>query len=180
MPLTHTEGPTHAHGRKENRPLKVIVTRGSTFLEACQVVHIGRHRRRHGKKKGSREVGFALTHLDAHQVCPVESATHTRKHRTIENRVRYARDVTCKEDARRTRAGAVPVVLECLTYLVRQVLAAPGEESRIRTQSPHRSGKSSRTPWHYPRSGRMDLNRENSASLIGDQGEASDIYGHIL
>ncbi|MGW5875159.1 hypothetical protein ACWFMI_01210 [Nocardiopsis terrae] len=39
-------------------------------------------------------------------------------------RVHYVRDVTWGEDARRTRTGAAPVVLGCVTDIVRQALAA--------------------------------------------------------
>jgi hypothetical protein len=71
-------------------------------------------------------VVFAVTDPDAHQVSSAELAAHARGHWTVENRVHYVRDVTFEEDARRTRTGAAPVVLGCLTDIVRQALAAAG------------------------------------------------------
>ncbi|MEV2279494.1 ISAs1 family transposase [Nocardiopsis sp. NPDC049922] len=126
VPLAHDEEPIHAHGREERRSLKVTAAGGLAFPGACQVVRIERHRRRHGTVKGSREVVFAVTDLDAHQVSPPELAAHARGHWTVENRVHYVRDVTWGEDARRTRIGAAPVVLGYVTDIVRQALAAAG------------------------------------------------------
>lgn len=126
VPLAHVEGPTHAHGREERRLVKVIAAGGLAFPGACQVVRIERHRRRHGTVKGSREVVFAVTDLDAHQVSPAELAAHARGHWTVENRVHYVRDVTWGEDVRRTRTGAAPAVLGCLTDIVRQALTGAG------------------------------------------------------
>ncbi|MFD6096888.1 ISAs1 family transposase [Nocardiopsis flavescens] len=126
VPLAHDEGPVHAHRREERRLLKVTAVNGPAFPEARQVVRIERHRRRHGTVKGRREVVFAVTDLDAHQVCPAELAAHARGHWTVENRVHYVRDVTFREDARRTRTGAAPVVLGCLTDIVRQAPSATG------------------------------------------------------
>ncbi|MCY9787088.1 ISAs1 family transposase [Nocardiopsis sp. EMB25] len=126
VPLAHSEGPTHAHGREERRSVKVTAAGGLAFPGTCQVVRIERHRRRHGTVKGSREVVFAVTDLDAHQVSPPELAAHARGHWTVENQVHYVRDVTFKEDVRRTRTGAAPVVLGCLTGIVRQALTAAG------------------------------------------------------
>ena len=76
--------------------------------------------------KGSHEVVFAVTDLDAHQVSPAELAAHARGHWTVENRVHYVRDVTFREDARRTRTGVAPVVLGVLTDIARQALTATG------------------------------------------------------
>ncbi|SHK91499.1 hypothetical protein SAMN05421803_14219 [Nocardiopsis flavescens] len=56
--------------------LKVTTVSGLAFPGARQVVRIERCRRRHGTVKGSREVVFAATDLDAHQVCPAEVAAH--------------------------------------------------------------------------------------------------------
>lgn len=126
VPLAHVEGPIHAHGREERRSAKVTAVNGLAFPGACQVVRIERYRRRHGTIKGSREVVFAVTDLDAHQVSPEELAAHARGHWTVENRVHHVRDVTFKEDARRTRTGAAPVVLGCVTDIVRQALTAAG------------------------------------------------------
>jgi hypothetical protein len=54
----------------------------------------------------------------------------------VENRVHYVRDVTFREDARRTRSGTAPVVLGCLTDIVRQRLNAAGWKN---TQSGRRA-----------------------------------------
>ncbi|MFW6639928.1 hypothetical protein ACOALZ_07765 [Nocardiopsis algeriensis] len=89
------------------------------------MVRIERHRRPHGRE-GSREVVFAIIDLDTHQVCLAELAAHVRGYWTVEKRVHYVRDVTFKEDARRTRSGTAPVVLGCLTDIVRQALTAAG------------------------------------------------------
>lgn len=124
VPVAHVEGPAHAHGREERRSTKVTAVGGPAFPGACQVVSIERYRRRHGTIKGSCEVVFAVTDLDAHEVSPAELAAYARGHWTVENRVHHVRDMTFKEDARRTRAGAAPVVLGCLTDIVRQALTA--------------------------------------------------------
>ncbi|GHD26395.1 ISAs1 family transposase [Nocardiopsis kunsanensis] len=105
VPIADDEGPIHAHGREERRSIKVATVNGLVFPGACQVVRIERYRRRHGTLKGSREVVFAVTDLDAHQVSPAELAAHARGHWTVENRVHHVRDVTFHENARRTRAG---------------------------------------------------------------------------
>ncbi|USY19391.1 ISAs1 family transposase [Nocardiopsis exhalans] len=136
IPVAHSQGPTHAHGREEHRSVKVTAVTGLAFPGARQVVRIERHRREHGKAQGSREVVFAVTDLDAHQVSPAELAAHARGHWTVENRVHYVRDVTFNEDARRTRTGAAPVVLGCLTDIVRQALSAAGWKN---TQSGRRA-----------------------------------------
>src|SRR5699024_7371175 len=70
-----------------------------------------RHRRPHGTLKGSREVVFAITDLNAHQFSPAELAVHSRGHWTMEDPVHHPRAVSIKEDARRTRTRNAPVVL---------------------------------------------------------------------
>jgi hypothetical protein len=124
--VAHVEGPCHAHGREERRSTKVTAVSRLAFPGACQVIRIERYRRRHGTIKGSRTVVFAVLDLDAHEVSPAELAALPRGQWMVENRVHYVRDVTFKEDACRTRTGAAPVVLGCLTVIVRQALTAAG------------------------------------------------------
>src|SRR5699024_8214326 len=81
-----------------------------------------RYRRPHGTLKGSREVVFAITDLNAHQFSPAELAVHSRGHWTMEDPVHHPRAVSIKEDARRTRTRNAPVVLGCLTEIIRQAL----------------------------------------------------------
>ncbi|MBB6000156.1 putative transposase YbfD/YdcC [Streptomonospora salina] len=126
VPVAHVEGPEHVHGRQERRSIKVTAVDGLAFSGARQAVRIERHRREHGTAATSREVVFAVTDLQAHQVSPAEPAAHARGHRIVENRVHHVRDVTFSEDRRRTRIGAAPVVLGCVTDMVRQALAAAG------------------------------------------------------
>jgi predicted transposase YbfD/YdcC len=126
VPVAHTQGPVHAHGREERRALQVLAVNDLAFPGARQVVRIHRWRRPHGQTKTTRETVFAITDLDAHQVSPAELAAYARGHWTIENRVHHVRDVTFSEDARRTRKGTAPVVLGCVSDIVRQTFTARG------------------------------------------------------
>lgn len=65
---------------------------------------------------------FAITDLNAHQFSPAELAVHSRGHWTMEDPVHHPRAVSIKEDARRTRTRNAPVVLGCLTGILRQAL----------------------------------------------------------
>ncbi|MBB4930639.1 putative transposase YbfD/YdcC [Lipingzhangella halophila] len=66
-----------------------------------------------------------MTDLPAHKARPAELADCLRRHWSIEA-VHHIRDVTWREDARRARIGALPVVLGCLADIARQALAAAG------------------------------------------------------
>ncbi|WP_052745980.1 hypothetical protein [Allosalinactinospora lopnorensis] len=126
MPVAHTEGPEHVHGRQEHRSVKVTAASGPAFPGARQAVRIGRCRREHGRARGSREIIFAVTDLDAYQVRPVELVAHARGHWTVENRAHYVRDVTFNEGRRWSRTKTAPGVLGCVADISGQVLAAAG------------------------------------------------------
>ncbi len=132
LPMAHMERTDHIHGRVEHRSIKVTAVNGLAFFGARQVVRIERCRRAHGKAKGSREVVFAVTDLDTYQIPPTELAAHAWGHWIVENCVHHVRDVTFNEDWRRTRKGAVPVVLGCVSDMCAR--CSPPQAGRISPQ----------------------------------------------
>lgn len=170
IPVAHTQGPTHAHahGREEHRSVKVTAVTGLAFPGARQVVRIERHRREHGKAKGSREVVFAVTDLDAHQVSPAELAGP--RSRSLDGgepgALRTGRDLPRGRPAHPERGG--PGGTELFDRHRPSEAERRGmEEHPVRAQNPHRQGQSSRPARHQADPTRMDLNRENSGALRG-------------
>lgn len=75
----------------------------------AQVCRISRERIVRGKKTS--EAVYAITSLTAERANPEQLLALSRAHRGIENRLHYVRDVSCREDQARTRAGHAPEVL---------------------------------------------------------------------
>jgi predicted transposase YbfD/YdcC len=64
--------------------------------------------------KESTETVYAITSLTADKAGPDQLLALSRGHWSIENRLHYVRDVTCREDQARTNAGHAPQVLAAL------------------------------------------------------------------
>jgi len=78
----------------------------------AQVCRITRERIVRGRK--TIETVYAITSLTADQAGPAQLLALSRAHWGIENCLHYVRDVTCREDQTRTRAGGAPQVLAAL------------------------------------------------------------------
>ena len=75
----------------------------------AQVCRITRERIVRGKKTS--ETVYAITSLTAERAGPEQLLALSRAHWGIENCLHYVRDVSCREDQARTRAGHAPEVL---------------------------------------------------------------------
>jgi Transposase DDE domain len=75
----------------------------------AQVCRITRERIVGGKK--TIETVYAITSLTADRAGPEQLLVLSRAHWGIENCLHYVRDVTCREDQARARAGHAPEVL---------------------------------------------------------------------
>jgi predicted transposase YbfD/YdcC len=73
------------------------------------VCHITRQRIVRGKT--TTEIVHAITSLTAQQASPDQLLALSRGHWAIENSLHHVRDVACREDQARTRAGNGPQVL---------------------------------------------------------------------
>ena len=78
----------------------------------AQVCRITRQRIIRGKE--STEIVYAITSLAAENAGLDHLLALSREHWGIENRLHYARDITCREDQARTNAGHAPQVLAAL------------------------------------------------------------------
>jgi predicted transposase YbfD/YdcC len=113
-----------AHGRREIRSLKVVITAaGIEFPHARQAVQVIRRTRpvsaRTGRKDRWRiETVYAITDLAPHEARPDELAAWIRGHWQIENGLHWVRDVTFAEDLSQIRTGGSPQVMASLRNLV--------------------------------------------------------------
>ncbi|MDQ1250000.1 MAG: hypothetical protein QG597_4377, partial [Actinomycetota bacterium] len=108
---------TRAHGRSEERTLKVVTVTDSAgglgFPGAAQAIQITRRTKRITPKPGKKnswrtETVYALVTLPAEQASPAELATWIRNHRIIENRLHWVRDITLGKDLHQARTGNGP------------------------------------------------------------------------
>jgi predicted transposase YbfD/YdcC len=72
----------------------------------------------------TRESGYAVTSLDAHQAGPADMAAATRGHWGVENSSHHIRDVTCAEGASTVHAGTASRAMATLRNLAIGVLKA--------------------------------------------------------
>jgi predicted transposase YbfD/YdcC len=96
------------HGRREKRAIRTAPAAGIDWPAAQQVFRI---RRDAGPTHGpweSKETALGITNLPAGLAGPQHIATYARRHWAVENEEHYARDVTFREDAQRTRTGNQP------------------------------------------------------------------------
>lgn len=104
------------HGRIEIRRLEATASLTAYLAPAwagiAQVCRITRQRIIGGKE--SVEVVYGITSLPRDKADAARLLELARAHWGIENRLHYVRDVTCREDATRTRAENAPQVLAAL------------------------------------------------------------------
>ena len=140
IPVGHTAS-TRAHGRIEERTLKVVTVADSAgglgFPGAAQAIQITRRTKRITPKPGKKnpwrtETVYAIVTLPAEQASAAELATWIRNHWLIENRLHWVRDVTLGEDLHQARTGNGPHVLAILRNVVISVLRLAGHDNIAR------------------------------------------------
>ncbi len=103
------------HGRIEVRRLEsseslaAYLSHWPGLRQVCRI-----ERRRLVRGKQSVEVVYAITSLSRQRADAARLLELSRAHWGIENRLHYVRDVTCREDACRTRSGNAPQALAAL------------------------------------------------------------------
>ena len=111
--LRRTETIEKGHGRIETRRLEATAILADYLKPlwpgAAQVCRITRERIVRGRK--TIETVHAITSLAADRADPEQLLSLSRAHWGIENRLHHVRDVTCREDQARARAGNAPQVL---------------------------------------------------------------------
>jgi predicted transposase YbfD/YdcC len=119
-----------AHGRIETRTLQATSSLAAYLSPAwpglAQVCRITRRRVVRGQE--SVETVYAITSLTAEQADAARLLALSRNHWSIENRLHYVRDVTCREDQCRTRARAAPQVLAALRNTVLTIIRRSGRK----------------------------------------------------
>jgi len=126
VPVQHA-AEERGHGRHERRTLQVTDAPGHIrrrFPHARQVAlaerYVTRTERIRKGKRWEKKVTktaiavFIVTSLTAREAGPAHLAGYVRGHWTIENKVRYVRDVTFREDASRVRTGPKPRIMATL------------------------------------------------------------------
>jgi predicted transposase YbfD/YdcC len=125
-----TETIDKAHGRIETRMLQATSSLaaylGPAWPGLAQVCRITRRRVVRGQE--SVETVYAITSLTAEQADATRLLALSRDHWSIENRLHYVRDVTCREDQCRTRARAAPQVLAALRNTVLTIIRRSGRK----------------------------------------------------
>ncbi len=96
------------HGRTEHRTLRVADCDDALFPAARQVFRLRRDTGGLDGVRTSKEIVYAITSLSAGLAPPAHLNHYTRRHWTVENRLRYVRDVTFREDASQLRTGTTP------------------------------------------------------------------------
>ena len=125
-----TETVGKAHGRIETRTLQATSSLAAYLSPAwpglAQICRITRRRVVRGQE--SVETVYAITSLTAEQADAARLLALSRNHWSIENRLHYVRDVTCREDQCRTRARAAPQVLAALRNTVLTIIRRSGRK----------------------------------------------------
>ncbi|MEU7901125.1 ISAs1 family transposase [Nonomuraea sp. NPDC049152] len=124
--LRHRER-DRGHGCAERRTLKVVtVTAGLLFPNAMQAMQIRRQVQHLKTGKWTTVTVYAITSLPAWQTSPADLATWIRGHWSIENKLRYVRDVTFAEDHSQIRTGNAPRAMATLRNLAIGALRLAG------------------------------------------------------
>ena len=110
------------HGRVELRTFKAVTVNHFGFPYAAQVIQVTRKTRDLGTRRWHTVVVYAITSLSFAQARPARLAHLLRGHWTIENGLRWVRDVTFAEDASQVRSGTAQQVMACLRNLAIGVL----------------------------------------------------------
>ena len=85
-------------------------------------------RRRLVRGEESVETVYAITSLAPEKASAVDLLALSRNHWGVENRLHHVRDVTCREDQCRTRAGAAPQVLAAIRNTVLTIIRCSGRK----------------------------------------------------
>ena len=85
-------------------------------------------RRRLVRGEESVETVYAITSLAPEKASAVDLLALSRNHWGVENRLHHVRDVTCREDQCRTRAGAAPQVLAAMRNTVLTIIRCSGRK----------------------------------------------------
>jgi len=129
-------GSETGHGRRESRSIKTMAVAdnlgGLTFPNAKLALRVHRRRKETGKAE-TRETGYAVTSLDAHQATPADLAAWIRGHWAIENSSHHIRDVTFSEDASTVHAGSAPRAMAAFRNLAIGALKILGATNIAKT-----------------------------------------------
>ncbi len=119
-----------AHGRVETRTLQATGSLASYLGPAwpglAQVCRITRRRMIRGKQ--SVETLYAITSLAPQVADAARLLALSRSHWTIENRLHYVRDVTCREDQCRIRSRAAPQALAAIRNTALTIIRRSGRK----------------------------------------------------
>ncbi len=118
------------HGRIETRTLEATSSLtaylGPLWPGVAQVCRITRSRMIRGVK--TVETVYAITSLAAERADAARLLALSRNHWGIENRLHYVRDVICREDQCRTRAGAAPQALAAIRNTALTIIRRSGRK----------------------------------------------------
>ncbi len=118
------------HGRIETRTLQATSSLAAYLSPAwpglAQVCRITRRRMVRGQE--SVETVYAITSLTADHADAAYLLGLSRSQWSIENRLHYVRDVTCREDQCRTHARAAPQLLAALRNTVLTIIRRSGRK----------------------------------------------------
>lgn len=118
------------HGRIETRTLQATSSLAAYLAPIwpglAQVCRITRRRLVHGVE--SVETVYAITSLTANVADAAMLLALSRSHWSIENRLHYVRNVTCREDQCRTHARAAPQVLAAIRNTALTIIRRSGRK----------------------------------------------------
>jgi predicted transposase YbfD/YdcC len=105
----------HGHGRTERRTIRTAPADDNLFPGARQAFRLRRDVGELDRPSDgpwiSKEIVFGITSLPAGLAAPVHLNHYERRHRCVENRLNWVRDVTFKEDHSQVRTGTAPRAL---------------------------------------------------------------------
>ncbi|MDH6681051.1 putative transposase YbfD/YdcC [Rhodococcus sp. LBL1] len=133
---------SRGHSRRERRTIKATeVAAGLGFPHATQVLQVRRTVTRSGRQ--SVEVVYLISSLPMTAAAPHQVAAWIRGHWSIENRLRWVRDVTFDEDRSTIRTGTAPQVMASLRNTAIGCLRLAGHTNiaaalRHHSRHPHR------------------------------------------